>query len=344
LTGSYTIEATFLNPDGQHLDSRDLPSLTILKVAITLFSAVFIFWTVYVFVKRRKFLPIHVYCGLINVFYLGFLIFHLFSLNAAQATDDATVFTYLRIAFEFTYDTVLFWTILVLSSGWGLLNVELTTPAIVNAIAASTVFVSASFAQFYASVDLTQVLLLFVQLGAGLWIWHLLHTNSDTAQNRVKAHLLAIQRDGIMPITTPIYQKLRIFQLFLNVAVVAFVSFLMLNVVLSVLRSQNWIVGIANNVIQFGIIIALMALYRPRRGTIDMYMQPDVDFEGPPRGEVALEELQEFVIEAAPDGMREWEEGMNLPLQPLLVSSTTPRHETPEQPYQAVGERPTRTG
>jgi hypothetical protein len=162
---------------------------------------------------------------------------------------------------------------------------------------------------------------LIAELAAGVWIGYLFHANSESGRNVIKAHLLAIRNDGILPSSTPIYQKFLIYQLFLDAAVWAFLSFFVLNVFLSVMKSEGWIVALANNMIQFAIVGGLMVLFRPRGKFVDEYMQPDVELGEEARGEVALEELSGFEIESAQDGMREWEEGMNLPLHPLVVSS-----------------------
>jgi hypothetical protein len=320
----YVVDATFLNPDGQHLDWRDLPSLSVLKIVIAVFSVLLFVWIGLVFLKRRTFLPIHIYCGLINACYIGFLVFHLISLNTAQSTDDATVFTYLRVAFEFMYDVVLFATIVVASGGWGLLNVDLTLSDLAKALTSVILFIGASFAQFYVDVDITRVILLIIEIFSGVWIWYLLHANSEAAQNRIKAHLLAIRNDGIVPITTPIYQKFLIYRLFHNVAIMSFIAFLTLNIFLSIIRSPNWVVALTNNGFQFGTIATLMVLFRPRGRSIDEYMQPDVELDDQSRGEVALDDLTGFEVADAGDGMREWEEGMDLPLQPLVVCSRAP--------------------
>jgi hypothetical protein len=50
-------------------------------------------------------------------------------------------------------------------------------------------------------------------------------------------------------------------------------------------------------------------------------MEPDAPPEGEERGEVLLEDLAGFTVDREQGGMREWEEGMELPLQPIVVSS-----------------------
>jgi hypothetical protein len=57
-----------MNPNGQHLDFRQLPSLTVLLVVIPILSAFLCLWLVDVFLKRRKFSAIHAYLAVINFF------------------------------------------------------------------------------------------------------------------------------------------------------------------------------------------------------------------------------------------------------------------------------------
>jgi hypothetical protein len=61
------------------------------------------------------------------------------------------------------------------------------------------------------SLDVTQFIVLLAELAAGIWIWYMLHENSESTQNMVKAYLLAIRNDGIVPASAPIYKQFRIY-------------------------------------------------------------------------------------------------------------------------------------
>jgi hypothetical protein len=90
-------------------------------------------------------------------------------------------------------------------------------------------------------------------------------------------------------------------------------------------------------VVQCAIMCILMFLYRPRAAEFDRYFGPDVVGEGRERGEVRLEDVDSFAIDGGPeDGMRDWEEGMRLPLQPVVILSRSQKAEGSERPHSAI--------
>jgi hypothetical protein len=340
--GRYSIDARFLNPNGQHLDFRQLPSLTILLIVIPIFSSLLFCWLLYVCLKRRKFSAIHAYLAVINFFYVLFLVFHRISLDIAQRTDDATVWRSLRIVFECFYDVILFSTLVVGSGGWGLLNVQIEIKTLIASVACVSLFVTSCFLQIYVSMAGWELLVLVVEVGSLFWIWRMIVANAAEAQNHIKAHLLVIRNSGIVPSTTPIYQKFLLYRVLMWIAGAAIFTFVTLNVFMAMMNSLDWVIALVNNVIQFAIIWILMFLYRPRGTSIDQFMQPDVEEDGRQRDEVLLEDLEGFQVQDAAEGTREWEEGMNLPLQPLVVSSREPRRKqrTEDEAYAAVEDQP----
>jgi hypothetical protein len=148
-----------------------------------------------------------------------------------------------------------------------------------------------------------------------------MYSNTRKAQQIIKAHLMVIRDDGIIPTTTPVYQKFLIYQTILYLIGLAFLAFLMLNILLSAVAASTWVVWFVNNIVQLLIIGMMLWLYRPRGAAVDQFMQPDAPADGTERGEVLLEELDGFAVNDQGGNMREWEEGMQLPLQPIVVSS-----------------------
>jgi hypothetical protein len=319
LSGFYSITAIFLNPNDQHLDWRDLYSLFILKIMISVFTLLLLFWIFYIFIKRRKLFPIHIYCGLITIFYIDFLIVHEISLNQAQYSDNVMTYFIFRIFFEVLYSVILFTTLLVASSGWGLLNITLTWSDIFKSIIIVICFVVPSFLELHWQLGNLLVVVLLIHIVGTLSLWQTLYANNESAKQFIKAHLLAIKNSGIAPASTPIYQKLFLYEVSLVVTAGVVFVFLTLNLFLVLLHAQNWVIGLTNNSVQLVTVIALMVLYRPRGKAVDDFLQPDVEGEGQERGEIAVEELEAFEIDEGGQGMMEWEEGMNLPLQPQVV-------------------------
>jgi hypothetical protein len=124
-----------------------------------------------------------------------------------------------------------------------------------------------------------------------------------------------------------------LYEVSLYVTAAAFMAFLTLNMLLSLMHVQKWVSDLLNNIVQFLIIGGLMLLYRPTGKKIDDFLEPDMEGGEQQRSEIALEELETFEVEDGGQGMQEWEEGMNLPLQPLLVSSRANRRGTGPREY-----------
>jgi hypothetical protein len=76
LSGRYSLDVVFMNPNGQHLDSRDIPSLTVLPIMIGIFGVVLLGWIGLILLRRYRFLAIHVCIGVIVLFHILYLAFY----------------------------------------------------------------------------------------------------------------------------------------------------------------------------------------------------------------------------------------------------------------------------
>jgi hypothetical protein len=81
------------------------------------------------------------------------------------------------------------------------------------------------------------------------------------------------------------------------------------------------VIWLTNDVVQSVIIGMMLWLDRSRGAAVDRFMVPDIPVDGEERGQVLLEDLEGFALNDNRGEMREWEEGMDLPLQPIVVSS-----------------------
>jgi hypothetical protein len=179
----------------------------------------------------------------------------------------------------------------------------------------------------YVRVDVAQIPALGIQDGALVWILYLILRTTRRARQIAKAHLMLIHSDAIIPMSTPIYQKLRLYELFLYLVVIAFIIFLAMNMFLISANVQAWVITLTKSTVQFMTIVAIMIMYRPRGRHIDRYMVQDVAEDGRDRDQVLLEDLESFELNTTADGMREWEEGMALPLQPSSYRPRTRRRQ-----------------
>jgi hypothetical protein len=201
-------------------------------------------------------------------------------------------------------------------------------------------FIASCFLQLYVKLGLWQIAIGIAQISALAGTFALIFLNTKRAKQIIKAHLMLIRNDGIAPASTPVYQKFLMYQAILYVIGVPFIAFLVLNIFLSAMDAPAWVVWFVNNIVQFLIIAMILWLYRPRGKTLDRFMQPDVPGEGVARKEILLEDLEEFAMDADQGAMREWEDGMELPLQPIVVSSRE-RKERADEMYGVMIETPT---
>jgi hypothetical protein len=333
----YFVDAHFRNPNG-FLDSRDVPSQTVLPVMICLFGPLLLGWIVYCLVQRRSFLKIHLCLVAILALYIVYLVVYAIALSKAQRTDDDKSWWIAMVAAESIYDLIFYSTLVIASTGWCLLHTELSLGNVAMSVFSVAVFVAATAVQVNVELGYWQILVVVVQISAVLWILHCIYVNTGEAQKHIKAHLLVITQGGIDPMTTPVYEKLTMYTIMIWLVGVSFLSFLFLNLLLSVFDAVNWVYVLGGNIVQLGIAVAILWLYRPRGAAMDKYLRDDEEGE---RGEVLLEDLEGFDVTGDRAGMRQWEEGMDLPPEPLLISSRDPTRpmirDSSTNPYTPVG-------
>jgi hypothetical protein len=326
LAGQYFADVRFLNPGDQHLDSRDIPSLTVLPCVIPIFSALLTFWIVYITIKRAKFLKIHVCFGIIVAAYIVYLAVLYVNLRQASSTDSSRAFPIYLAIVHVIYQFALYSTLIVASNGWCLLNVTNTVGGVASSAIGVAVYVIAVAIQSESSLGNWKVFVVLIEFVAIAWMVRTIAMNCGQAVLHIKAHLLVIQQEGIVPSSTPIYKKMELYSAFMYFVSLAFMMLIVINVISASLPLAFWAFRLIDNVMQLGIVTVIMWLYRPRGKNIDQYMERDERTnEERQRGEVLLEDINDFTPTAQQDGMREWEEGMDLPLEPLVISSREPR-------------------
>jgi hypothetical protein len=322
---TYWVDAAFVNPDGQELDFRVIPSLTVIPIMVALFSLLFISWIVWVIVRKSHFLRIHLCLILILGLYIIYLVFHEITIQKAQKSEQRSLWILLRVL-EAIYDVALLSILVIGSSGWCMLNIELTRAGVFSAIGGVTVFVVTIFVQNYVEIGAWQILCFAIQILALIWIFRIVRQGTVEAEQQAKAHLYLITQSGIDPVTTPIYEKWKMVNAQIWVLGMAFLLFLILGDMWPFLDAEEWIFALCNNIIQLVIVVVVMYLYRPRGQQVDEYMQDDrgTEDEDDNRDEILLDDLDGFNVRTQRGGMTHWQYGMQLPRQPLVVPSRDP--------------------
>jgi hypothetical protein len=185
------------------------------------------------------------------------------------------------------------------------------------------VFIAVIFLQAYIDMGAWQVAMIIVEIASLAVIMACLTRNVQRARQQISAHLLVITGQGIDIRTTPIYSKLQLYGALLWVIALAFLAFFAIDTLLTMLDAPSWGYGVGDNLTQLAVLAAVLYLYRPRGVSVDRVMKADDESDGKERAEVPLEDLDEFSVAEARPGLRAWSEGMALPPEPVLVSSSS---------------------
>ena len=322
----YHIRAQFVNPDGQHLDSRVIPYQKVLYgdiAAFVLVGVVFVLLLVIRFVcmHGRGFLALHVVISVIPLFFVCVCVLKVFSMRRQAETDDKDALGYVYTVFSCLADILLFSIMVVAATGWCVLNIHLKVWKVLLWTLAIGVFMSGYYIRMNVAMTLVwQIVVVALQMLSLMFVmWETLE-NVRNAKQHVKAHLLVIQGTGVDPRTTPIFNKWKFFSRFIYIVATISLTYLAVTMMFAFLNAPAWISMLAKDVLQLLIITTFMVLYRPRYAAIDdEYMRRDGDSTAE-REAVTLEDLDNYDI-AHDNAMRIWREGEALPLEPVLVSS-----------------------
>jgi hypothetical protein len=334
------VNVIFSNPNGQHLDSRDVPSLAVVTIMIALFGILIVGYVAYLIIKMHRLVTIHFIIGAIVILYILYLTCYEAALKVHSKSDDRTSWSKALIAFETIYTIVLFSFLMIASGGWPILHVEVKWYSVLSAILSVGVFMGSIVVSRELDLRLWVFLVLVLEGLAMAWILRTVLMNTRDARQHVKAHLYVIQAEGIDPRTTPVWEKFRMYNAFMYVVGFAFAAFFLVNIVWIFLNASNWVTNFVSNLVQLGIILMMMNLYRPRGRGGTAYFARDQPTEGEERRQVLIEEVDLMDLDSGQrEGMRDWDEGVRLPLEPVLVKSDEKRKKslvTGEGKYTAV--------
>jgi hypothetical protein len=152
-----------------------------------------------------------------------------------------------------------------------------------------------------------------------LFVCELIKGTNDV-RLRIRAHMLAIAREGINPQTTPIAQKHRLYRRF-QIALIIGAFELLIYLTLVLLIKLAFVADeVATDFIIVTMVAMLCWLFRLKAEPHETYTRiPDEDADAQ---EIQLADIEN--IDLASDQMtggREWEQGMRLPGQPTIVAT-----------------------
>lgn len=316
LTLEYYIDARFMNPDGQHLDSRYVPLLTALPILIPLFGLLLIGYSLFLRCKPQKVTGRQSSLCIIIASYIVVLALNEIGLTFRSKYDaPETAWFAVGTALEGLYDIFFVSFLMVCTGGWGVFN--FAKRYIVEILSVS--FFVISYFAFYCAALLYETPVWFfavvrtAQAASVVWIGLTVYRNWTVVNQKFIVHLYVIHQENVRPDTTPVYAKWKEYGTTVFVYLSVALAFDVANVTWLVVR-QWWLGGVLKIVVHFISFGVLAVAHRDRR--LEMYGEEP---HGNVRREVRVDDLEKCDPMRVAEGMKEWRTGMRLPAAPDLI-------------------------
>ena len=221
------------------------------------------------------------------------------------------------IIFSLLSRGMFFSTLLLAAKGWCIIKDTIHLREIAASLLCSFLFMSLQKIIEYIylgkyAIYAMAVALLFI----ALFIYELVQSINQ-ASLHIMAHLLVIQNEGIDAESTPVYLKHRMYAFLQKTIILGCILALVCMVITSVTEAPLWASATLQYISEIIILTAFGCIFRLRATDSAGYsMVGDSNLTS--SIEVALDDIKEFNL--GKEG-KQWQEGMELPAQPTIVST-----------------------
>lgn len=318
------------NP-GSYLDSQMEPCLYSEPIFSLTVLIILIFWIInwvqniiHSGSQYQFAFTLHEFITITYIVSLIYSICQVFELWTLHKKDCTTLLSEFSILLRFLQYWALFASMLLASKGWCIVHESISLCSVFYCIFSSLLLSFPLIIMEYFIVGNWSYLVLVCGMIGILIYYRLMVTSIRDATLYVIAHLAVIKEQGIDPKTTPVYSKYKIFR-GISWGVV---SYFLITFLVSSISSFADIPYYVEDIVQDAITLLLLGaaayIFRLRRDMRRGYMMiGDVDENIEPQtfSREDVKELGGTQRDNEADEMREWEEGMLLPPQPVIVDS-----------------------
>ncbi|KAK8871034.1 hypothetical protein M9Y10_008947 [Tritrichomonas musculus] len=321
----YTVDVSFSNGDSL-LDSRRLPSFISIPIELCITFVCFMPWLLnqYKYRSFRHSLHNLISLGMIFTFlnlYLCYLVLWNDSIH-----DRKNFVHYFEITTRVLSSILILSAIILATKGWFIVFQDLKSKDVTDVITFCSIYFILRSLSSTNSTTVFDIILFVLTSILLIFLFSSLIFGIQFVDRHIIAHMYVIQRAGINPITTPIYKKHIIYTLFKHILVIYF-SYCIAIMSLELADVLNfWVKDMLNVIEHVGILVALSVLFCVRKVDCDLYSKID-DSESAKA--VSSQTLDDFEINSYEDytDLIDWEEGMRLPPQPVIVKNEEERKE-----------------
>ena len=318
------VNQIFRNPKN-FMDSRWDNTEYSQVICIVYATCLLFYWIVNWFMNFRWKLKIHYFVTTTMIFSLAYIITSLFETNTLKTVDEAPLETILRTIYSILSTACLFITLLLASKGWCIYKAELTFKDIFLSVVYVVIYNTFAVMHSLGFSSRFNIIWSIISLIALTLFLRELIISTNHSKLHFTAYLYVISNAGILPDSTPVYAKYKLYKL-LKYSVFACFVYIIIQVCVEIFANPFfWVDRFLLDVLQFGMATILCIIFRLKKEqSQDQYMrlenQGDAqDYEDAPPDVLSLNDVEQIDLKALlkKPGVV-WTEGMKLPVAPII--------------------------
>ena len=320
LNSQYEINLTYRNTQTL-LDMEKVPLLITKPIIFILICLAFIYWLINWILNCNGNSRLHTYFSIAYIITGLSTFFDILYYEHFNKSDEETSIVLVSTIYQFMKELLLISGMLFVSQGFGVVHSKISIKDLfITLITCGVVLGSAllynnsessKYSIFIFMLFLISLYYLIVKLMDGI----------RDALLHIYAHLLVIAREGIDPSTTPVWEKLQIYNVLSYILFSYFLIVGMSDIILTLFEVQLWIIDLIRDICDLGLLCASMYMFRIRPALAAGYEQ--VGEIGEP-AEFTRDEIEtmEFTENTFANATKVWEVGSPLPPQPIIKDAS----------------------
>lgn len=313
---TYSITIQLRNPH-TFLSLNEYPMVYGTPIVTTAIGVMIVVWLVNWIVHFSLENKLHLLFTIAFIFTFVYYILCCASIIKRHRSDDVLPLYMGTQVFRVIQETILLAVMTFAAGGWYIIRPTIKVSEIVVAvILTSFVTVPAAIFDYTRLSYLGDLLVIFGMIvGCVLFHWNLI-AYANRATKEVKAHLVVIQEQGINPESTPIYHKFAMFQTLIMTVCCYFGLYFTRSIVTAIWFLPEWIPELTYQVFLSVFPCIVGWCFRMKKDTTRGYFM----IPGSETGVrvFSVDDIDSMELQLNTDTQTEWQEGMELPSQPVI--------------------------
>ncbi|KAJ3434463.1 hypothetical protein M0812_01575 [Anaeramoeba flamelloides] len=322
-TIDYTIEYTYLNPDGEHLSTVYQPLPKIYLAFFIIFLVMMFGWFINWVKHRDQKIGLHKVLTIIMVFkIITFLLWFLLWSDYSKQGKPSNIYIAITYIVSGILQLMFYMALLYIAKGWSILRPKLKSDERASILLVVLILVISIQIQTLFGSGTVVFLFFFVMAIAYFAILRMLFVSTAKNVDGLLIQMLLVREAGINPKTTPFYSK---YHLFLN-----FKKYILIYIILSIfvaltglfLTYYPYLTILFSSIVDLIFYCGIGWTFKLQSYN-ELFDQPETTEQEIPQEYLEEEYRPDFGEATKGDKLKQWEKGMALPhyeiYQPVIA-------------------------